>query len=162
MDALQLSNFPVSSLPDRYKIGKSQLYQRLRQLEIKTHVISGRAYVTQEQLELLDKFNTEILLNGSGKAFIKNLATNSLTELEEVLSDELQVGGLDFIQPLLILEEFEKRQWLITSRQLAFLTNSTPSRFYGKSTYLYRGFVLRRVPDSTREATWKVDKISTI
>jgi hypothetical protein len=154
---MELENFPVASLADRYRIGKSRLYERLKQLGIQTHTVNGRAYITLEQVKLLDEFNQHIIIHGQGKTFI------------EALSDELQTSNIqeseiisitpDFIKILLILEEYEKRCWLITTQQLAQLLGKSPSRFHGIKTYNYRGFIFNRCQDSTRETTWYVTKL---
>ncbi|MGB3574309.1 MAG: hypothetical protein WA783_11020 [Phormidesmis sp.] len=61
---------PVSELSIRYKIVKSVVYTRMKALGIKTEKISVRAYVTDEQLVLLDALHGFIQGGGTTAEFI--------------------------------------------------------------------------------------------
>ena len=61
---------PVSQLPERYKIVKSVIYTRMKAVGVKPERISVRAYVTDEQLALLDALHEFIQGGGTTAEFI--------------------------------------------------------------------------------------------
>ena len=72
-DMMNLEPFgrtPVSQLSDRYKLSRSVIYKRLKDLNIKTEKIGTRAYVSREQLTLLDALHEFIQGGGMTAEFI--------------------------------------------------------------------------------------------
>ncbi len=61
---------PVSELAARYKIVKSAVYRRMKALGIKSEKISIRAYITDEQLALLDALHEFIQRGGTTAEFV--------------------------------------------------------------------------------------------
>ncbi len=61
---------PVSQLSDRYKLTRSVVYKRRKDLGIKTEKIGIRAYVSREQLTLLDALHEFIQGGGTTAEFI--------------------------------------------------------------------------------------------
>lgn len=61
---------PVASLVERYKIAKSVIYKRMKDLEIQTQKIGIRAFITQRQLNLLDALHEFIQGGGNTAEFI--------------------------------------------------------------------------------------------
>jgi hypothetical protein len=49
-----LGRIPVNQLSDRYKLARSVIYKRLKDLGIEREKIGNRAYLNREQLILLD------------------------------------------------------------------------------------------------------------
>lgn len=156
-----IENFPVSQLPARYNIGKSQLYNRLKRLNIKPYFVSSKSYVTFTELELLDELHNFIKGGGTIKDFLKDVLHYDLEDKQDyalVNSIPVEITAIDFVKVLMVLDEFKVRGWLITTKQLALLLNKSPNTFYGKKYYNYRGFKLRRLEDSTNESTWEITK----
>lgn len=60
----------VGELSVRYKLVKSVIYKRLKDLDIKPQKISVRAYVTDEQLALLDAHHEFIQGGGTTAEFL--------------------------------------------------------------------------------------------
>jgi len=61
---------PVGELSARYKIVKSVIYKRMKALKIKPERISVRAYVSDEQLALLDALHEFIQGGGTTAEFL--------------------------------------------------------------------------------------------
>ncbi|MEL6160115.1 MAG: hypothetical protein AAFQ40_06450 [Cyanobacteria bacterium J06623_5] len=61
---------PVASLFERYKIAKSVIYKRMKDLEIQTQKIGIRAFITQHQLNLLDALHEFIQGGGNTAEFL--------------------------------------------------------------------------------------------
>jgi hypothetical protein len=52
-----LDELPVASLPDRYGVARSQIYNRIKALAIKTIKRNNKAYVNGDQIALLDRIH---------------------------------------------------------------------------------------------------------
>lgn len=60
MNNTNLDRVGVKQLTDRYKIGRTTLYKRFKDLGIKTQTIGNKSFVDSSQLELLDKLHEHI------------------------------------------------------------------------------------------------------
>ncbi|WP_421655743.1 hypothetical protein [Leptothermofonsia sp. ETS-13] len=60
-----IDSLPVSALPDRYGVARSQVYNRINALGITTTKRSNKAYVDADQLQLLDAIHTLITEQGN-------------------------------------------------------------------------------------------------
>ncbi|MGD1865772.1 MAG: hypothetical protein ACFB0D_14570 [Phormidesmis sp.] len=67
---------PVVDLLDRYKLGRSVIYKRLKDLGIKPKKISVRTYVNAEQLKLLDSLHEFIQGGGTTAEFLFHRGQN--------------------------------------------------------------------------------------
>ena len=61
---------PVGSLVDRYKLTKSVIYKRMKDLGISTQKIGVKAYISPKQLNLLDALHEFIQGGGDTAEFI--------------------------------------------------------------------------------------------
>jgi len=84
-----LDSLPVASLPARYSISRSVLYDRIRALNVKPEKRGSKAYVNAHQLELLDSLHA--FLNNGGST-VDFLASTGLSA-EQSDEDGLQSGG---------------------------------------------------------------------
>jgi hypothetical protein len=56
-ETVLVDELPVKSLPDRYGVARSQIYNRIKALGIETIKRDNKAYVNQEQLAQLDRIH---------------------------------------------------------------------------------------------------------
>jgi len=61
---------PVGLLPDRYALGKSVIYKRRKALGISAKKLGGKAYISEEQLALLDALHEFIRKGGNTAEFL--------------------------------------------------------------------------------------------
>ncbi|MDJ0902020.1 MAG: hypothetical protein QNJ55_24785 [Xenococcus sp. MO_188.B8] len=67
---------PLSQLPSRYGIARSNLYNRLKDLKIESVKQGRKAFVTMAGLQLLDELHTHLEQGGTTSEFIKLQANN--------------------------------------------------------------------------------------
>jgi hypothetical protein len=70
MDDNSLDRLPVSQLPDRYRLARSAVYNRMEALGIETEKVGNKAYVNANQLRLLDNLHEFIQAGGTTAEFI--------------------------------------------------------------------------------------------
>ena len=80
---------PLSQLPSRYGIARSNLYNRLKDLKIESVKQGRKAFVSAADLQLLDKLHIHLEQGGNTSEFIKQQANehhlvNSPTAFPEV------------------------------------------------------------------------------
>ena len=56
-DIVSVDELPVQSLPDRYGVARSQVFNRIKALGIKTIKRKNKAYVNADHLALLDQLH---------------------------------------------------------------------------------------------------------
>ena len=57
---IEIDNYPVADLPSRFELGKQQVYNRFVALGIKPSKVGKRAYITNAQLQSLDRLHAHI------------------------------------------------------------------------------------------------------
>lgn len=67
----QLDRVPSKKLEERYGIVRSALYTRISALKIKPKRVGNRAFVTKEQLQLLDDLHAHIQAGGTTAEFLE-------------------------------------------------------------------------------------------
>lgn len=76
-----MDRIPVQELQARYDIKQSAVYARLERLSIKPQKDGRRAYITSEQLEILDRLDAHIKRGGNIDDFVAELSsTRTLLE----------------------------------------------------------------------------------
>ena len=80
---------PLSQLPSRYDIARSNLYNRLKDLKIEPTKQGRKAFVNEKELKLLDELHAHLTEGGVTSDFIKQqdnqfpqLVTDSTSEVE--------------------------------------------------------------------------------
>ncbi|MEO0647649.1 MAG: hypothetical protein AAFZ17_16075 [Cyanobacteria bacterium J06650_10] len=71
-----IDRIPVNQLSDRYNLARSAVYKRLTDLGIQREKIGNRAYVSGEQLALLDELHRFIGVGGNISEFIERKGLN--------------------------------------------------------------------------------------
>ncbi|MBD3882129.1 hypothetical protein IFO70_10200 [Phormidium tenue FACHB-886] len=175
MTTTTLDRFPIAQLPDRYTIGRTALYDRINALSIEPERERNRAYVSPEQLRLLDALDTHLKQGKTVEAFLNRLSEQSelsvmsvqpaneqseLTPLPpswmllvESLAARLTPQPLDPLLPQRQLEEIADRGWVVSSSQLRQVLGVNVRE--GERL----GFVFRRSGRVGRECGWKVVKV---
>jgi DNA-binding transcriptional regulator YhcF (GntR family) len=72
---MEVDLIPLSQLPSRYGIARSNLYNRLKDLKIESTKQGRKAFITAEQLHLLDRLHAHLETGGTINDFLKQ--TNS-------------------------------------------------------------------------------------
>lgn len=70
MSSGNIDRIPVNQLSDRYKLARSAVYKRMADLGIEREKIGNRAYVSAEQVALLDELHSFIGVGGNVAEFI--------------------------------------------------------------------------------------------
>ena len=88
---------PLSQLPSRYGIARSNLYNRLKDLKIEPTKQGRKAFVNEKELKLLDELHAHLKEGGITSDFIKQqdhqfpqLVTDSTSEVEQSLPVSVQ------------------------------------------------------------------------
>ena len=74
---MEIDLIPLSQLPSRYGIARSNLYNRLKDLKIESVKQGRQAFVTATQLQLLDGLHAHLEQGGTTNEFLKLPSSNS-------------------------------------------------------------------------------------
>jgi hypothetical protein len=177
---------PLTQLPSRYGIARSNLYNRIKELRIETVKQGRKAFVTAAQLELLDGLHAHLERGGTILGFLQILkkrgyqltSVSSLAEKTDndepiiVLNPLALVNTIETVVKRLIpqsnnrltylkeLEEAYQNSWLLSTSEVSDLLGLTPKTIanYGQE-FSDAGFTFTRV--GTRkggEIAWSIDK----
>ncbi|MGV2826818.1 hypothetical protein [Myxosarcina sp. GI1(2024)] len=86
---MEVDLIPLSQLPSRYGIARSNLYNRLKDLKIESVKQGRKAFITSAQLQLLDGLHAHLKRGGTTNEFLElrdsnsHLITTTTTELSE-------------------------------------------------------------------------------
>ena len=73
----EIDSLPVSSLPDRYGVARSQIYNRLNKLNLQTQKRGNKAYVNAQQIAQLDDIHQLITQGLSLDEAVAQMQSNS-------------------------------------------------------------------------------------
>ena len=186
---MKIDRIPVSQLPSRYGIARSAVYTRLKDLQIEPLKEGRKAYVNNEQLQLLDNLHEHISKGGVTSDFLQQkgqkLTSVSSSEESSVLVQDnpgqtfpLQVGALIAVLEAIVkrltpssplsylrdLEEAYEKGWLLSTSELANLLKLSPKTIvsYGDS-FEEAGFLFTRCGKRKRgEIAWMVGKAEEV
>lgn len=164
---------PVASLyPDRYGIGKTKLYERLKNLRLEPFSNGRQSFITVEQLELLDGYCKACEAGKEAAAaylaahvqpvhervhtgtIVPNLPPAWLALLEALASRLLLPPPPDPLLPQRQLQEIAEQHWEVSKSQLAKILGTRHFRD-GDRRY---GFQLLKHGKVGRQSAWKVLK----
>ena len=74
---MEIDLIPLSQLPSRYGIARSNLYNRLKDLKIESVKQGRKAFVTADGLRLLDGLHAHLESGGTTNEFLQQLGSNS-------------------------------------------------------------------------------------
>jgi hypothetical protein len=182
---MEIDRIPITQLPSRYGIARSNLYTRLKDLGIEPEKMGKKAYVNAEQLQLLDALHEHIQKGGTTGEFLKTLGSDraqpnqtlaaSPNEQNLVFQPHALVAVVEAIVKRLLpntgnrlsylreLEEAYEKGWLLSPSEVADLLRLSPKTVagYGQE-FSDAGFVFTRA--GTRkggELAWSIDKQSS-
>lgn len=76
MSGGNIDRIPVNQLSDRYQLVRSAVYKRMADLGIEREKVGNRAYVSKEQVKLLDELHSFIGVGGNVAEFIERKGLN--------------------------------------------------------------------------------------
>jgi hypothetical protein len=179
---MEIDLVPITQLPSRYGIARSNLYTRLKDLGIELEKIGKKAFVNAEQLQLLDALHDHIQKGGTTGEFLKSLdgvqsdraiissttgqiplfQPATLVAVVEAIVKRLLPSTGNRLSYLRELEEACEKAWLLSTSEVADLLGLSPKTIaaYGQE-FSDAGFIFTRA--GTRkggEIAWSIDKQS--
>ena len=181
---------PLSQLPSRYGIARSNLYNRIKDLKIETVKQGRKAFLSAADLELLDGLHAHLGRGGTTMGFVQILKKKgplvSIDRPASYLTETSQEEPIIAINPVALvstietvvkrmiptsnnrlnylkeLEEAYQSGWLLSTSEVSDLLGFTPKTIanYGEE-FSDAGFTFTRV--GTRkggEIAWSIDKQS--
>ncbi|MBE9068607.1 hypothetical protein IQ260_18330 [Leptolyngbya cf. ectocarpi LEGE 11479] len=179
MDA-ELDEIPVSSLPDRYGVHRSQVYARMDALKKRDRNLiptkrGKKSYITRQMLDYLDGM-AALIQQGQTTSEAADQVMNQLptrradspVDMRQVQSSELaitnQESGFDpdfdfekLLSKLRGLQELANQNWWLSSSQIANVLElkSLPP---GDEFERY-GFRFTKAGKNGPETAWKIEKL---
>ncbi len=86
----QVDRVAVKSLTSRYKIGRTALYERFKQINIEPQKDGNRSYVCSMQLSRLDKLDNHLNAGGSFESFRATENIADFPKTPEIISPTLE------------------------------------------------------------------------
>ena len=177
-----IDQIPIAQLQDRYGLERSSVYARLSALNIKPVKTGRRAFVTDEQVKLLDEFDSYLKSGGNVAGFYMSSghpvdASESSLEVSgghpidsqlsnqtilDVLSDLVAVLSRrpadDLSARLHLLQDACDYGWLLPTSELAQALQLNPKTLSHHKSYQRYGFTFIKVGRSGPESAWEVSK----
>ncbi len=174
MSGGNIDRIPVNQLSDRYKLARSAVYKRMADLGIEREKIGNRAYVSAEQVALLDELHSFIGVGGnvaefiarkgldkpnrqidsdssgqsSGLALDQSDMVKLISAIAAEMANNLQPSLAPPPDPLAYYETLEKAArggWKLRTSELANLLQLTPQEINSYGQTFYEaGFVFNR------------------
>lgn len=103
MDTSNLDRLPVSQLTTRYNIGRTSLYKRLSDLNLKPHTLGNKAYVDAVQIDLLDRLDQHLKSGHQTAEFLEVVQLFTEQFNEQTAAQFSKQSDLDISNPLFAL-----------------------------------------------------------
>ncbi|NJO93300.1 MAG: hypothetical protein HC820_01085, partial [Hydrococcus sp. RM1_1_31] len=183
---MEIDRVPITQLPSRYGIVRSNLYIRLKDLGIEPLKMGKKGFVNAEQLQLLDALHDHINKGGTTGEFLKSLNSErsqsdptlvtsspgqnplfhppTLVAVVEAIVKRLLPSTGNRLSYLRELEEAYERGWLLSTSEVADLLGLSPKTIagYGQE-FSDAGFIFTRAGTRKRgELAWAIDKQSSV
>lgn len=171
----EVDRITVDSLPDRYQRSRSNIWKWIKELGIETEKDDRKAYINQDQLELLDRMS-ELLNQGTtiqdavtqliGSQLIvqdqpadlsyspTGQSYETIGQIGQLITLLQQHQTVDPLQKFRQLDEIAERGWLLSSNEIKDLIGSKPKG----DGYDRFGFRFTRSGRNGNQAAWKVSK----
>jgi hypothetical protein len=181
---MEIDRVPITQLPSRYGIARSNLYTRLKDLGIEPEKQGKKAFVNADQLQLLDALHEHIQKGGTTGEFLKSIDGNiqpnqslatspngqfalfqpaTLVAVVETIVKRLLPSTGSRLSYMRELEEAYEKGWLLSTSEVADLLNLSPKTItaYGQE-FEDAGFVfIRSGIRKGGEIAWAIDKQTT-
>lgn len=187
MNSGEIDRYPVNQLQDRYSLARSAVYKRMQDLRVLPEKVGQRAYITAQQLRLMDELHSFINQGGSAAEFIEarglrqrssnggngqssggsalTTTSNDFGGLISAIVSEVmnRVGVGPEPDPLKYFETLEnaaQNGWLPSTSELAALIDLSPREIEGYGDrFSEAGFIFSRSGyRKNGEIAWKVTK----
>jgi DNA-binding Lrp family transcriptional regulator len=130
--AVEVDLIPLSQLPERYGIARSNLYNRLKDLKIESIKQGRKAFITASQLQMLDGLDAHLQQGGTTAEYMAKLSSSqslttvptSQTEVYHPQSTEIVSEPTFTVQPSVLIGAIEavvKRLIPINRSRLSYL-----------------------------------------
>ncbi|TVQ08188.1 MAG: hypothetical protein EA368_12305 [Leptolyngbya sp. DLM2.Bin27] len=184
MNPGEIDRYLVNQLPDRYSLARSAVYKRMQDLGIVSAKVGQRAYITSQQLQLMDDLHRFINQGGSAAEFIEArglrpqsgnngsgtsgngsdlVGPNDFGGMLGALAELM--GRMGFGQPeptqyFETLENAARNGWLFSTSEVAGLLDLSPQEIKGYGDrFSEAGFTFSRSGyRKNGEIAWKVTK----
>jgi hypothetical protein len=184
MSNSELDRIPVNQLSERYNLARSAVYKRMEVLGIRPKRVGNKAYITADDLLLLDDLHEFIQTGGTAAEFLdmRGLGKNSPPESSSGLSTGQPPDIVRLVaaiaseiaarfqppvpdpDPLAYFEALERacqNGWLLSTSEISLLLDLSPEeiRSYG-TCFTEAGFVFTHAGYRARgESAWKITKL---
>ncbi|MDJ0571869.1 MAG: hypothetical protein QNJ53_22880 [Pleurocapsa sp. MO_192.B19] len=103
---MEIDLIPLSQLPSRYGIARSNLYNRLKDLKIESIKQGRKAFITAAQLNLLDGLHTHLEGGGTTNEFLKLRDSNSHLVTTPIAESSVynSIGTPNYNEPTISLQ----------------------------------------------------------
>ncbi len=105
---MEVDLIPLSQLPSRYGIARSNLYNRLKDLKIESVKQGRKAFVTSAQLQLLDGLHAHFEDGGTTNEFLKQINSNphlvTTSTAEPSASNSMGIPNYNYNEPTISLQ----------------------------------------------------------
>lgn len=161
-----LDRFPVADLSQRYKIGKSAVYDRLKVLAIQPIRDGRKSYISTEDLERLDELDRHFSAGGTLETFHALPGTLAKSSGERTVEGSAAtfLALAKFLQQrspvdnYRDLDEAIERRWLLTSHQVEQLLGVKPSPLPRQDFFDRACWRFRKAGKIGRETAWVVER----
>ena len=181
MSEVELFDYPLKQLPDRYGIARSAVYVRMKRLNITPHTQGNRSYLDASQLDLMDDLH-DFLTEDSSRTiddFLRSLSAVEVVEPAFPVTGHLarqQTGHLkgqpfpelhykpesqaaQLRERFEFLERASNRGWLLSTSDLAMLIGLETASIVKHNQLNRWGFIFTKCSErSGREANWRVKR----
>lgn len=152
----QIDRVPISTLLDRYEIGKTALYDRLKKCGITPERDGKNSYISGEDLLKLDAVDRH-LKTGGGLSKITSTSKIIKQDFAQITRQIILETNNPFCD-LQMLQNLYEKGWLIETSRLAAILNILPSTLNRKKEYFYCGFVCVKVKKQRGLNVWEIKK----
>ena len=133
MDMMEVDLIPLSQLPSRYGIARSNFYNRLKDLKIEPIKQGRKAFISSSSLQLLDQLHAHIMEGGITSDFIQQkhhlnhqlvVGSNAELELDTPISIQNNIEPTITLQPnafISVVEAVVKRFIPTDNSRLTYL-----------------------------------------
>lgn len=183
-EVAEVERLPVSDLMSRYGISKSVLYERIKALNIERTTVGRKAYVSGEQIAIMDGLHDFLQTGRSTAEFLElsgiqsggqsvkkqsaeqsgslTLPAESASQLfnlvvEQSAPEPVQ-SSLHWTERLRFLEEACQNSWLLSTSQLAEMIGLSPVTLARMQECDRYGFQFSRKGMNGSELAWEINK----
>ncbi|MGK7874434.1 MAG: hypothetical protein AB4426_14345 [Xenococcaceae cyanobacterium] len=183
MKKAEVDSYPLTDLPGRYSVTRSVIYNRLGALKIEPRRSGKKAFVTAEELKLLDSLDEHLKRGGITSEFTSEMSSiHTATDARQVNLKPGQANQIESQSAILALmqaianrlstldaasthlsdyealERAYRNGWLLSTSHLATLLGLSPKTLVSHKELSRYGFLFTKEGRNGTETAWKVSK----